>query len=67
MQACPRPLFLLAVLLLAFGFQTLALGLLGEIISFSHASRSKPYRIRELVRRQPDGEPEKERVRAEPR
>ncbi|MGH7161877.1 MAG: glycosyltransferase, partial [Planctomycetota bacterium] len=38
-----RPLFLLGVLLAALGFQTLALGLLGELITFSQAAQSKPY------------------------
>jgi glycosyltransferase involved in cell wall biosynthesis len=48
-----RPLLLLGVLLVAVGFQTLALGLLGELISFSQAARTKPYAVREIVRRKP--------------
>jgi len=51
-----RPLFLLGVLLTAFGFQILALGLLGEIVSFSDAARSKPFRVREVIRKTAGGE-----------
>jgi glycosyltransferase involved in cell wall biosynthesis len=46
-----RPLFLFGVILTVLGFQILAIGLLGEIISFSHASRHKSYAVREVVRK----------------
>lgn len=48
-----RPVLLLGVLMIAVGFQLLALGLLGELIAFTNAERSKPYRIREVIRRKP--------------
>ena len=48
-----RPLLLLGVLLIAVGFQTLVIGLLGELITFAHAAKHKPYAIREVVRKQP--------------
>jgi hypothetical protein len=46
-----RPLFLFGVILTVLGFQVLAIGLLGEIISFSQVRRKKPYAIREVVRK----------------
>jgi len=53
-----RPLFLFGVILAVLGFQVFAIGLLGEIISFSQSSKSKPYAIREVVRKQGKGAPE---------
>jgi len=47
-----RPLFLFGVILTVLGFQILAIGLLGEIISFSQAARKKPYAIREVNRKE---------------
>ncbi len=52
-----RPLLLMGVLLVAVGFQTLAIGLLGELITFAHAAKHKPYTIREVVRKQPEPAP----------
>ena len=46
-----RPLFLFGVILTVLGFQVLAIGLLGEIISFSHAARHQSFAIREVVRK----------------
>ena len=45
-----RPALLMGVLMIAVGIQLLALGLLGELVAFSNARESKPYRIREVVR-----------------
>ncbi len=45
-----RPLLLLGVLVLVLGVQSIALGLIGEIIVHLHASRRLPYR---LARRRP--------------
>ena len=44
-----RPLLLLGSLLLVLGIQTLSIGLLGEIIIFTHARKLKDYTVdREL-------------------
>ncbi len=43
-----RPLMLLGVLLLVLGVQLFSIGLLGEIIIFTHAGRSRDYEIREI-------------------
>ena len=51
-----RPALLLGVLMIAVGFQLLALGLLGELIAFTNAGKSRPYKIREVVRREPEDE-----------
>ena len=60
-----RPLFLFGVILTVLGFQVLAIGLLGEIISFSMAARKKPYAIREVVRKAaPPQTAERERTSA---
>lgn len=40
-----RPLLLLGVLLLVLGVQVIALGLVGEIIVHTHASRTRRYRL----------------------
>ncbi|MDH3590229.1 MAG: hypothetical protein OER88_00005, partial [Planctomycetota bacterium] len=56
-----RPLFLFGVILAVLGFQMLAIGLLGEIISFSQARKTKPYAIREVVRKQADAAPSSQR------
>lgn len=44
-----RPALLLATLLIVLGVQTFALGLLGELIIFSHAGESKEYSIRRVI------------------
>lgn len=50
-----RPLLLLGVLLVVLGIQTLSLGLIGEIIIFTHARKIRDYQIAEILRR-PDAE-----------
>ena len=49
-----NPFLLLSVLLVSIGVQLLALGLLGELITFSHAGKARPYRVRSISRKQPD-------------
>jgi hypothetical protein len=50
-----RPLLLLAVLLIVVGFQSLSLGLIGEVIIFTHARRLGQYRVVEVIKA-PTGE-----------
>jgi hypothetical protein len=49
-----RPALLLASLLVVLGVQLLALGLIGELIIFTHASHLKDYRIETIVQYAPD-------------
>lgn len=51
-----RPLLLLGVLMIVLGIQTLSLGLIGEIIIFTHARRLREYRIGEILQGRPEGE-----------
>jgi glycosyltransferase involved in cell wall biosynthesis len=44
-----RPALLLASLLIVLGVQTFALGLIGELIIFTHASKIKEYAIRRVI------------------
>jgi glycosyltransferase involved in cell wall biosynthesis len=44
-----RPAFLLSSLLVVLGLQLIALGLLGELIIFTHAREQKDYQIAEVV------------------
>jgi glycosyltransferase involved in cell wall biosynthesis len=44
-----RPLLLLGALLLLGGMQTIAIGLIGEIIVFTHARESKDYEIQSIM------------------
>jgi glycosyltransferase involved in cell wall biosynthesis len=44
-----RPALLLASLLVVLGVQTFALGLIGELIIFTHASGMKEYTIRRII------------------
>jgi glycosyltransferase involved in cell wall biosynthesis len=44
-----RPLLLLGVMLLVGGMQTIAIGLIGEIIVFTHARDSKDYQIESVI------------------
>jgi hypothetical protein len=44
-----RPLLLLGVLLMVLGFQTLSIGLIGEIIIFVHAKDARDYQIAEIL------------------
>jgi glycosyltransferase involved in cell wall biosynthesis len=49
-----RPLLLLGVLLVVLGIQTLSIGLIGEIIIFTHARGMRHYRIAEIIRKTGD-------------
>ena len=44
-----RPALLLAALLIVLGMQIFALGLLGELIIFTHARSLKDYRVEEVI------------------
>lgn len=44
-----RPLLLVGILLMVFGIQTLSLGLVGELILYSHAKDIKDYNIDEII------------------
>jgi glycosyltransferase involved in cell wall biosynthesis len=44
-----RPLLVLGVLLMALGFQTASLGLIGEIIVFTHVSKSEDYVVETIL------------------
>ncbi|HKY00705.1 MAG TPA: hypothetical protein VJL86_13400, partial [Steroidobacteraceae bacterium] len=44
-----RPALLLASLLVVLGVQTFALGLIGELIIFTHATGMKEYTIRRVI------------------
>lgn len=54
MPLADRPALLLASLLIVLGVQTFALGLIGELIIFAHASKMKEYTIRRII--QAEGE-----------
>ncbi len=45
-----RPLLLLGLLLVVLGVQSLSIGLLGELVIFTRARRTRPYRVAEVVR-----------------
>jgi glycosyltransferase involved in cell wall biosynthesis len=45
-----RPILLLGVLLMVLGVQTLSLGLIGEIIIFTHARNVREYQVAEVIR-----------------
>lgn len=44
-----RPLLLLGVLLLVVGIQVITIGLLGELLIFTHAQETKEYNIKEIL------------------
>jgi glycosyltransferase involved in cell wall biosynthesis len=44
-----RPLFLMGILLVVLGIQIIAIGLIGEIIIFTHAKNIKEYMIEEII------------------
>jgi hypothetical protein len=48
-QLADRPALLLATLLVVLGMQIFALGLLGELIIFTHARDLKDYRVEEVI------------------
>jgi glycosyltransferase involved in cell wall biosynthesis len=45
-----RAMLLLGVLLMVLGVQTLSLGLVGEIIIFTHARNAREYKVAEIIR-----------------
>jgi glycosyltransferase involved in cell wall biosynthesis len=45
-----RPLLILGVLLLVLGFQTVSIGLLGEIIVFTHARKLRGYTVEQVLK-----------------
>ena len=57
MALADRPALLLASLMIVLGVQLFALGLLGELIIFSHAGDTKEYAIRSVVTASSDDEP----------
>ena len=44
-----RPLLLVGILLMVFGIQTLSLGLVGELILYSHSKEISDYNIEEII------------------
>jgi hypothetical protein len=44
-----RPMLLLGVLLIVLGVQLLSIGLIGEIVIFTHAREMKDYRVEEIL------------------
>ena len=44
-----RPLLLLGILLMVFGIQLFSVGLVGELILFTHAKELETYRIEEII------------------
>lgn len=52
-----RPILLLGVLLMVLGVQTLSLGLVGEIIIFTHARNVREYQVAEIIRGRVQAEP----------
>ena len=61
-----RPILLLAALLLVLGIQIFAIGLIGEIVIFTHAKDMKEYHIATIVRGA-DSSPVAQTEDAEPR
>ncbi len=55
-----RPLLLLGVLLMVLGIQTLSLGLIGEIIIFTHARSMRDYQVAEVIEQEREGKNEQE-------
>ena len=45
-----RPVLILGVLLMVLGVQTASIGLLGEIIIFTHARKMKDYTIEKFLK-----------------
>lgn len=62
-----RPLLLLGVLLVVLGIQTLSLGLLGEVIIFTHARNLRDYHVAEVVRSPPEAAAPRPRAAVERR
>jgi FemAB-related protein (PEP-CTERM system-associated) len=49
-----RPIFILGVILVAFGVQLIGFGLVGEIVIFTQARNLREYKVDELVELEPD-------------
>jgi len=45
-----RPLLILGVVLMVLGIQTASIGLLGEMIIFTHARKLKEYTIQKILK-----------------
>lgn len=52
-ELADRPLLILGVLLMVLGVQTASVGLLGEMIVFTHARKVKDYAIKKLLKAKP--------------
>jgi glycosyltransferase involved in cell wall biosynthesis len=52
-----RAVLLLGVLLMVLGVQTLSLGLIGEIIIFTHARNVRDYKVAEVIKSRPGAGP----------
>ena len=52
-ELADRPLLVLGVLLMVLGVQTASVGLLGEMIVFTHARKVKDYVIKDLLKAKP--------------
>jgi hypothetical protein len=55
MPLADRPALLLSSLLLVLGLQVFAIGLLGELIIFTHARTLKDYQVAEIIQFTPEG------------
>jgi hypothetical protein len=58
MPLANRPALILASLLIVLGVQIFALGLIGELIIFTHASKMKEYAIRRVTKNRLADEPD---------
>jgi glycosyltransferase involved in cell wall biosynthesis len=56
MGLADRPALLLGSLLIVLGVQTFALGLIGELIIFTHGNKMKEYSVRRIIGGRPDAE-----------
>jgi glycosyltransferase involved in cell wall biosynthesis len=56
MGLADRPALLLGSLLIVLGVQTFALGLIGELIIFTHGNKMKEYSVRRIIEGQPETE-----------
>jgi glycosyltransferase involved in cell wall biosynthesis len=57
-----RPIVLVSILLIVFGIQLFAIGLVAEIIIFTHAKESKEYIIEEIIHTEKSAPEEKEKI-----
>lgn len=54
MPLADRPALVFGVLLIVFGIQILAIGLVGEIIIFANSRRMKQYKVASIIHRDPE-------------